>query len=650
MSEDARIAVLPAALADQIAAGEVVERPASIIKELLDNAIDAGALRVEVELEQGGRESIRVIDDGRGIHPDDLELALTRHATSKLRTPAQLIEIHTLGFRGEALASIAAVARVDLRSRMAGAAAGRRARALPGQPPTLEPIGMPFGTQVEVAQLFANVPARRKFLRSEATEIGHCIDAIIRVALVHPHVHVVVRHGRRELLALPAGDQATRIAQVLARAGASGPLHAFAGERAGVRVQGFFAPPEQAQRQRVAGFVVVRRRVVRERTLGQLLRQAYGDTLAADLHPAAVLFVEPPPGSVDVNVHPQKSEVRFADAQQLFASVRELVAEGLAAAPWWRSREADADADAEPEPAAAPAWASARPNTAAALSSWAPYAIAPERTQGGHASEGGHASVRASGPSVGYRLGTRALGRDYASDKQQLRSEAEAMRASLGELRRGGASREALDEGQGDDTREADERPASVEQGPALIGQLPGPVALFEDRGCLLVVDLRRLRAHLVRTRLLRELAELPDRRIPAQGLLEPVVVRRRPDEQALLLRSRERLRELGVELEGFGEALLVRAVPALLRKVLDEDDVGGLIDRLLPWVRMREHADAGVSASEVIVEAAASLAERRSVDTTPRLARAWLSEALREGPLESIPGVRRWSASELLA
>jgi DNA mismatch repair protein MutL len=419
-------------------------------------------------------------------------------------------------------------------------------------------------------------------------------------------------------------------------------LHAFAGERAGVHVQGFFAPPEQAQRQRAAGFVVVRRRVVRERTLGQLLRHAYGDALASDLHPAAVLIVEPPPGSVDVNVHPQKSEVRFADAQQLFASVRELVAEGMTTAPWWRRVEAEPER--EPASSDTAAWASARPTTATALSSWAPYALPPERTRGGHVGEGGG--------QVGYRLGTRALGRDYAQDKQQLRSEAEALRSSL-DARRSWASRPAL---LVDDAPERDEPPlhdepppAPLEPGPAMIGQLPGPVALFEDRGTLLVVDLRRLRAHLVRTRLLRELAALPDRRIPAQGLLEPVVVRRRADELALLLRSRERLRELGLELEGFGEgAVIVRAVPAPLRKVLDADEVEGLIERLLPWLRMHEHADAG-SDGAVIVEAAASLAERRSVDTTPRLARTWLAEALREGPIESIPGVRRWSASELI-
>jgi DNA mismatch repair protein MutL len=639
---ESRIAVLPAALADQIAAGEVVERPASIVKELIDNAIDAGATRVEIELEQGGRESIRVIDDGRGIHPDDLLLALTRHATSKLHEPGQLIEIHTLGFRGEALASVAAVAQVEIRSRQANAPAGRRARAQPGQPATIEPIGMPFGTQVEVSQLFASVPARRKFLRSEATEIGHCIDAVVRVALVHPHVHVIVRHGRRELLALPAGDQASRVAQVLARSGAIGPLHEFAGEREGTSVHGWFAPPEQAQRQRSGAFVVVRRRVVRERTLGQLLRWAYGDALAGDAQPLAVLIVEPPPGTVDVNVHPQKSEVRFADAQRLFAVVRELVGEGLADAPWQRApaglREDTSDTEATHD------WARPRDaSTRAALASWSGrgvYEPEPSRSAGSFASD---ADPRAG---VGYRLGTRALGSDYASDKQALRGEAERLRSTL--LPADRTSRGwNLDDSDHEPTREPDIEPPV---GPILLGHLPGPVALFEDRGTLLAVDLRRLRAHLVRRRLLRELSAIPGQSIPAQGLLEPVVVRRRGDEIELLLRQHARLLELGVDLEGFGEgAVVVRAVPAVLRKILDDADVDELLERLIPWLRMREHADAGSDPSQVIVEAVAAIADTRRIDPTPRLARAWLADALREGPIDEVPGVRRWTGAGLL-
>jgi DNA mismatch repair protein MutL len=629
--EPPRIAVLPAALADQIAAGEVVERPASIVKELLDNAIDAGATRVEIELEQGGREGIRVIDDGRGIHPDDLVLALTRHATSKLRAPEQLVEIHTLGFRGEALASVAAVARVEIRSRQADMPAGRRARAQPGQPVAIEPVGMPFGTQVEVSQLFGNVPARRKFLRSEATEIGHCIDAVVRVALVHPGVHVIVRHGRRELLSLPAGDQTARVAQVLARSGAAGPLHEFTAEREGTRVQGWFAPPEQGQRQRGGGFVVVRRRVVRDRTLGQLLRSAYGDALAGDAHPPAVLIVEPPHGTVDVNVHPQKSEVRFADAQKLFAVVRELVGEGLSDAPWQRPRETS-------EPEAANDWARPRDaSTRAALASWS------DPTRGSFAREG---EPR---PTVGYRLGTRALGRDYASDKQALRSEAERLRSTLIERDRNMPAWQPEDHEHDRELEPPSEPEGEPPAGPELIGHLPGPVALFEDRGTLLAVDLRRLRAHLVRRRLLKELSANPSGTIPAQGLLQPVVVRRRGDEIDLLLRQRERLLELGVDLEGFGEqAVVVRAVPAVLRKILDDADVGELLERLLPWLRMREHADAG-EANQVIAEAVAAIAETRGADPTPRLARAWLADALREGPIEEVPGVRRWTAGELL-
>ncbi len=654
---DSRIAVLSAALADQIAAGEVVERPASIVKELIDNAIDAGATRVEIELEQGGREGIRVIDDGRGIHPEDLLLALTRHATSKLREPDQLVEIHTLGFRGEALASVAAVARVEIRSRPTGAVAGRRARAQPGLPVTLEPIGMPFGTQVEVTQLFANVPARRKFLRSEATEIGHCIDAVVRVALVHPQVHVIVRHARRELLSLAAGDQAARVAQVLARCGAAGPLHAFVGEREGVSVQAWFAPPEQAQRQRSGAFVVVRRRVVRERTLAQMIRQAYGDALASDAQPLALLIVEPPPGTVDVNVHPQKSEVRFAEAQKLFALVRELIAEGMADAPWQRG-SADAidqgevgqgsDANSNEHDWTRPHEASTR----AALAGWSgrgSYEPEPSRSPsnqssfaGGFAGEGGPRS------GVGYRLGTRALGSDYAGDKQTLRGEVDRLRSTLNQPDRPAPAWHDDEHDQPDEPT-PDAEPA----GPVLIGHLPGPVALFEHAGTLLAVDLRRLRAHLVRQRLLRELSARPGQTIPAQGLLEPVLVRRRSDEIDLLLRQRARLLELGVDIEGFGgDALLVRAVPAVLRKVLDDADVGELLERLLPWLRMREHADAASEPSppnQLVIEALAAIAETRKIDPTPRLARAWLADALREGTIETTPGIRAWTAKELL-
>ncbi|HLT37272.1 MAG TPA: DNA mismatch repair endonuclease MutL [Enhygromyxa sp.] len=647
IDEAARIAVLPAALADQIAAGEVVERPGSIVKELVENAIDAGATRIEIELSEGGRERIRVIDDGRGIHRDDLILAVTRHATSKLREPEQLIEIHTLGFRGEALASIAAVARVEIRSRRAGEPVGHRLAAVPGEPPCIEPIGMPFGTQIEIAHLFANVPARRKFLRAEATEIGHCVDAVIRAALVHPSVGFRIRHDGRELLELRAEGQTERVIAILQRRGGAGPFCKFSGERDGIFVAGWFATPSSATRQRNGGFVVVRRRVVRERTLAAALKQAYGDALPGAAHPVACLFVEPPRGTVDVNVHPQKSEVRFATAQRVYAAVRELIEEGLATAPWRRA--ADEHDDDEPIATHDHDWAAPgdrQDQARAALAGWS-------RREGLSSGLVDHAEDRR----PGYRLGTRALGRDRAAERQEFRGEVERLRSSLGELSPGPSLRDRFGAPTLPHTEQAfDERrelpgPESApdhEPGPQLLTCLPGPVALFELDGELLVADLRRVRATLVRRRLLRELAAIaPDGQAPAQVLLQPIVVPRPLEQRQRLLAAAEALARLGLELEGFGDdAVLVRAVPAVLPKLLDARGIGALLDRLTPYLELRDQSVDQTGFAEAIASVSAA-----TVDQSPRLARRWIAELLREhdGRIERVPGIRRWTAAALL-
>lgn len=646
--EGARIEVLPASLADQIAAGEVVERPGSIVKELVENAIDAGATRVEVELEGGGVERIRVIDDGRGIDRDDLQLAVTRHATSKLRTPEQLIEIHTLGFRGEALASIAAVARVEIRSRRAHEIVGHRWFNNMGRP-SIEPIGMPFGTQVEVGQLFAHVPARRKFLRSEATEVGHCVDAVVRVALVHPRVQFRVRHGGRELLELPACDQTGRVTTLLSRRGGSGPFVHFASERVGVVVEGWFAPPGSATAQRSAGFVVVRRRVVHERTLAAMLKQAYGDALPRAAQPVACLFVDPPRGTVDVNVHPQKSEVRFANAQSVYAIVRELVVEGLAGASW---RGGEVRGETETDARQAAAMPERDTNVRAALAGWS-------RREGlsagaSAAQDGESTGARGSG----YRLGTRAAGNNYPAESIGFRAEVEQLRSSLSQVHREterawaepglpldlSHAPHAPAQARPDAQREPDETPDAAD-GPKLLTCLPGQVALFELDGELLVADLRSVRAQLVRRRLLAELeATGPGNRAPAQGLLSPVVVRRQPHDRQRLLGASEALASLGLELEGFGDdAVLVRAVPAVLPKLLDAVELGALLDRLMPWLHLQDRAS--------FVDAVAETEGLRTVDSSPRLARRWLAELLAEvrGPIDEIPGLRRWSVDELL-
>ncbi|MBV1862608.1 MAG: DNA mismatch repair endonuclease MutL [Nannocystaceae bacterium] len=331
MSASFRIEVMPAALADQIAAGEVVERPASIVKELVENAIDAGAMRVEVELTRGGSERIVVLDDGGGMHPKDLPLSITRHATSKVREASDLVEIRTLGFRGEALASIAAVADVTVESRRAGDSAGTRMRSRPGLAPESSPVGRPVGTRVEVASLFVNVPARRKFLRSEATEVGHCTETMVRLGISHPGVHLRLRHGGRTLLELPAAELAERAPLQYARR-IRAPVTRVHGVHEGVEVEAFLSPPSASVKGRGQSFVVVRRRVVRERSLSGAIALAYGDLLPAGHSPVACLRVEPPSGEVDVNVHPQKAEVRFSNPQAVYAAARHVLA--LAAAQW----------------------------------------------------------------------------------------------------------------------------------------------------------------------------------------------------------------------------------------------------------------------------------------------------------------------------
>jgi DNA mismatch repair protein MutL len=315
----ARIHRLPPALANQIAAGEVVERPASVAKELVENSLDAGARHVEVEAEEGGVALLRVRDDGVGILREDLPLALDRHATSKVATLDDLLQVATLGFRGEALPSIASIARLLISSRPAGQAEGWQVRAEGGAPPGPPvPCAHPFGTTVEVRDLFFNVPARRKFLRSAATELAHLEAVVRRLALARFDVGVRLRHQRRDLLAVrPASDEAGRARRLVAVCGAGFleqalPIEA---EREGLRLSGWAGLPDAARSQADLQYLFLNGRPVRDRTLAHALRQVYQDRVFPGRHPVFVLYLEIDPGEVDVNVHPTKQEVRFRDTR-----------------------------------------------------------------------------------------------------------------------------------------------------------------------------------------------------------------------------------------------------------------------------------------------------------------------------------------------
>ena len=329
-----RIHVLPPALADQIAAGEVVERPASVAKELCENAVDAGARRVDVEIEAGGRRLIRVVDDGCGMTAEEARLALQRHATSKIACADDLWGLATFGFRGEALPSIAAVSRLTLRTKLTGATAGFRLLVEAGVETDAGEVGMAEGTQMEVRDLFFNTPARLKFLKSESTEAANVSEAVLRLGLAHPEVHFRLRGNGRVALDLPPHrDMAERVRAALARRGAK-VLHEAEGEEGGIKVRAFLASPEEAAPAGRSTFLFVGRRFVRDRALLHALAQGYGELLEKGRYPLAALFVDVPGQELDVNVHPQKLEVRFARPQEVYAAVRHVVGRAVARAPW----------------------------------------------------------------------------------------------------------------------------------------------------------------------------------------------------------------------------------------------------------------------------------------------------------------------------
>ena len=310
------IRVLPELLISQIAAGEVVERPASVLKELIENALDAGAGELSVTLAEGGIRRVQVDDDGAGIAREDLPLALARHATSKIASLEDLEAVGSLGFRGEALASIASVARVEVVSRARGAGHAHRLRAEGEHAFEVEPAARAPGTTVTVGDLYFNTPARRKFLRTQATEFGHCEEAFRRAALARPGIGWTLRHNARVSAALKAQPLAERAAALLGKdfAAASIAIDAAAGP---LRLSGLAGAPQAARSRADAQYFYVNGRYVRDRVLAHAVREAYQDLLHGERHSAYVLFLELDPRAVDVNVHPAKTEVRFRDSRSV---------------------------------------------------------------------------------------------------------------------------------------------------------------------------------------------------------------------------------------------------------------------------------------------------------------------------------------------
>ena len=325
-----RIKLMDKVLSTKIAAGEVVERPASVVKELIENSLDAGAKMISVSVEEGGKRSMTIVDDGTGIVRDDAELAFTRHATSKLTSETDLDSIATMGFRGEALATISSVAKVTLKTRANGEVEGTRVEVKGGSEAELKGVGTPVGTLIEVRDIFYNTPARAKFLRTPQTEYGRILDSVKRIALINPSVRFKLTHGKTTSLDLKPGTLKDRIFDIFGKDVSQGVVEVNeAGGGAGFGVRGFVGTPELTYTTAKGIYTYINGRWVRDKTINRAITDGFSGMLESRRYPFVVLDIELPLGEVDVNVHPGKFEVRFERPSFVYDLVRAAVSNAI---------------------------------------------------------------------------------------------------------------------------------------------------------------------------------------------------------------------------------------------------------------------------------------------------------------------------------
>lgn len=534
------IQLLSPRLANQIAAGEVVERPASVVKELVENALDAGASRVDIELEQGGVKLIRVRDDGFGIAESDLPLALSRHATSKILTLDDLEAVGTLGFRGEALASISSVSRLSLTSRTAEQEAAARVE-VEGRDmdAKISPAAHPVGTTVEVRDLFFNTPARRKFLRTEKTEFNHVDESIRRQALSRFDAGFTLRHNQRVIQSLrPAEsnlDKERRISSLCGQKFIDNAV-VIEAEASGLRLWGWVALPTFSRSQADLQYFFVNGRVIRDKLVAHAVRQAYRDVLYNNRHPAFVLYLEVDPATVDVNVHPTKHEVRFRDGRLVHDFIFRTLHRALAdvrPADHFRGAEAQA-LSREPEAPQSDASPEAFPLS---------HGVTPSQVPSYNA---GYSNTAPAQPQQDWK----------ASDQMAFYNSLNAGGGVTNE------TRPAPFESQPVPTP-----PQDGEEEPPLgyaIAQLHGIYILAQSRTGMIVVDMHAAHERITYERMKRALVEQD---LKSQPLLVPVSLAVSQKEAALAESHGDELQQLGLQIERIGpETLAVRQIPALLR------------------------------------------------------------------------------------
>lgn len=553
-----RIAVLAPQLANQIAAGEVVERPASIVKELIENALDAGATQIEIRIEQGGSTLIEVSDNGSGIHPDDLPLALLRHATSKIHTAEQLAAIETLGFRGEALASIAAISRLSLSSSQRDDGVGLEVWLERDTAPQVKPVAQPRGTRVVVRDLFYNVPARRKFLKTISTEFSHIEEVIRRVALFHFEVGFRLSHQNQVRLDLPVADEGRarlqRVKKILGHAFADSALW-FEAETLTGKIAGWLGHPAQARGQADQQYLYVNGRVVRDRTVSHALRMAYDGVLHGHKHPSFLLFLTLAPDQVDVNVHPTKHEVRFVAGREIHEFVRHHARQALA----------------KLQQPAAPV------ELSAALSGTLP--VAPKLAQ---PSQQDRLALSLPETAIETTHPTRAKQWSYPMQPRAAQPSADHVRSGVAAYLSG------LREPASQSIPSAEIQPAPSTEYPLgfALAQLHGVYILAQNQTGLIMVDM-----HAAHERILLEQLKQSWQQAAwhSQQLLVPLAVEVTHRQAERVTQMQPVLQQLGLDIDQAGEQqVLLRAVPALLAK----GDLTTLVQALLSSVPDSDETD----------------------------------------------------------
>lgn len=617
---------LPDHLINQIAAGEVVERPASIVKELVENSLDAGATRIVIDLDQGGLDRIRIRDNGCGIDADDLPKALSRHATSKILSMDDLQQVATLGFRGEALPSIASVSRLTLTSRTADAEHGARIDYQPDTVLTQEPAAHPVGTTVDVNSLFYNVPARRKFMRTPRTEFGRCETIVKTLAMAQPGCAFTLNHNGKTSFeckaALDANARDARITRILGK-GFGEAARAVSLEGAGLHLSGWVADPSFSRSQADMQYFYVNQRMVRDKVISHAVKQAYSDLIYHQRHPAFVLFLQMDPAAVDVNVHPGKQEVRFRESQLVHGFVRRSIKEFLAAVT---------PADSLPGNDLAGTFAGSE-------------GYPGSNDLGGERSSGGGAS---GGPSSGNGYSRVPVQRPMPLQVQEQLAAMNRLGASPGNNSRApepispyARSGEGLRERMNDVDEEAVIPPLGFAR-----AHLHGVYILAENRDGLIIVD-----AHAAHERITYERLKslYHDGALKRQALLVPVMLDVSEPEADRCEVEREWLQSVGLVVDRMApEQLCIREVPA----ILGQSDVSALLRDVLSDLMNHDSSERLRAAVDVVLS---SMACHGSVRANRGLSLSEMNALLRQ--IESTPnsgqcnhGRPTWTALDMQA